>query len=220
MSIRILVVDDDPLVRSGLRLMLAAAPDVEVVGEVGDGTEVIDAVHRLTPDVVLMDIRMPVLDGIAATRALRARAGADGAPAVLVLTTFGADRTVVEALRAGSAGYLLKDTPPAEIVAAVRKVTAGEPVLSPGVTRSLIALATAEPHGGPEPDARDRLALLTSRERAVALAVAEGLSNGEIAERLHLSTSSVKAHLSSALTRLGLDNRIQLAILAHSAGGD
>lgn len=222
---RILVVDDDPLVRAGLRLMLGSAPDLEVVGEVGDGADVVDAVARLAPDVVLMDVRMPVLDGISATRAVRARG--EGAPEVLVLTTFGNDRTVVAALRAGAAGYLLKDTPPEEIVAAVRRVVAGEPVLSPAVLRDVIALATAE---GPaaargdgragrdaDPPSESSLAALTPRERDVAYAVAEGLSNAEIGERLYLSTSSVKAHLSSALTRLGLDNRIQLAILAHSA---
>ncbi|WP_345215289.1 response regulator transcription factor [Georgenia halophila] len=213
--IRVLLADDDPLVRSGLRLMLAAG-DLEVVGEVGDGSQVADAVARLAPDVVLMDIRMPLLDGIAATRSLRSPG-----LAVLVLTTFGHDRAVLEALRAGAAGYLLKDTPPTEIVAAIRKVADGEPVLSPAVTRSLIARATAPDEPGTRSrDALEALEALTARERDVALAVAEGLSNGEIAERLHLSTSSVKAHLSSALTRLGLDNRVQLAILAHSARCD
>lgn len=220
---RVLVVDDDPLVRSGLRLMLGSAPDLEVVGEVGDGADVLDAVGRLAPDVVLMDVRMPVLDGISATRAIRGR---EGAPEVLVLTTFGSDATVVSALRSGAAGYLLKDTPPAEIVAAVRRVAAGEPVLSPSVLRDVIALATgpdaepraAAPETGREADAQ-ALDVLTPRERDVAFAVAEGLSNAEISERLYLLTSSVKAHLSSALAKLGLDNRIQLAILAHSARG-
>ncbi|ACQ80934.1 two component transcriptional regulator, LuxR family [Beutenbergia cavernae DSM 12333] len=213
---RVLLVDDDPLVRAGLRLMLESAGDLDVVGEVGDGAEVVDAVARWAPDVVLMDIRMPVLDGIAATRALVDRPGAT--PAVLVLTTFGADRTVVDALRAGAAGYVLKDTPPAEIVEAVRRVAAGEAVLSPAVTRSLIDVATAadsEPEAGAA--ARRSLAALTERERDVADAVADGLSNGEIAARLYLSTSSVKTHLSSALTKLGLVNRVQLAILAHAS---
>lgn len=217
---RVLVVDDDPLVRSGLRLMLGSAPDLEVVGEVGDGADVLDAVAQVAPDVVLMDVRMPVLDGISATRAIRAR---EGAPEVLVLTTFGSDATVVTALRSGAAGYLLKDTPPAEIVAAVRRVAAGEPVLSPSVLRDVIALATAHDAGAdparPGQDGRSEQALeaLTPRERDVAFAVADGLSNAEIGERLYVSTSSVKAHLSSALAKLGLDNRIQLAILAHSA---
>lgn len=221
--IRVLLVDDDPLVRAGLRLMLGAAPDLEIVGEAGDGADVLDAVARLAPAVVLMDIRMPLLDGVAATAALT-RLGTD-APAVLVLTTFGADATVVAALRAGAVGYLLKDTPPAQIVEAVRRVAEGEPAFSPQVTRSLVALATTDPDRGGGPaagdartTAREQLGALTPREREVAAAVAHGLSNAEIATALHLSTSSVKVHLSSALAKLGLANRVQLAILAHEAG--
>jgi DNA-binding NarL/FixJ family response regulator len=218
-AIRVLLVDDDPLVRTGLRLMLKGAGDLAVVGEVGDGAGVADAVTRLRPDVVLMDIRMPHLDGVAATRSLTARAG--GSPAVIVLTTFDADATVLAALRAGAVGYLLKHTPPELIVAAVRRAAAGEAVLSPTVVRSLvdhIAAADGGPaRAGRAERARERLAVLTDRERDVAAAVAAGLSNAEVAERLFMSVGTVKAHVSSALTKLDLSNRIQLALLAHDA---
>jgi len=218
--IRVLVVDDDPLVRSGLTMMLGGAGDIEVVGGAADGADVVDAVARLAPHVVLMDVRMPVLDGIAATTALGRRMGSGfGDPAVVMLTTFDADETVLAALRAGAAGFLLKHTPPAQIVDAVRRAAAGDPVLSPSVTRSVIAMAAGRP--GPDApgdsDAVARMSLLTDREREVAHAVSQGLSNAEIAERLHLSTSSIKATISSALTRLDLTNRIQLAILAHES---
>ncbi|MCO1660010.1 response regulator transcription factor [Pseudonocardia sp. S2-4] len=214
--VRVLLVDDDPLVRSGLTMMLTGAGDIEVVGGVGDGAEVADAVARLRPRVVLMDIRMPVLDGIAATRALAARGDPARRPAVVVLTTFGADDNVLAAVRAGAAGFLLKHTPPAEIVAAVRRAAAGEPVLSPAAARALMELTRRG--GGARPAAAERLARLTDREREVAVALAEGLTNAEIAARLHLSVSSVKATVSAALTRLDLTNRVQLAILAHEAG--
>lgn len=213
--IRVLLVDDDPLVRTGLRLLLGGAGDIEVAGEVGDGTEVLDAVGRLAPDVVLMDIRMPLQDGIDATRALTRRGG--GAPAVIVLTTFDTDANVLESIRAGAAGFLLKHTPPERIVDAVRRAAAGEPVLSPNVLQQLLAhVAGAAPVA--QRRAGDRLALLSEREREVAVAVARGWSNGEIAERLYLSVGTVKAHVSSALTKLDLTNRIQLALLAHDAG--
>lgn len=212
--IRVLLVDDDPLVCAGLRLMLRGAPDLEVVGEAADGADVPDAVARLAPDVVLMDIRMPYLDGIAATRALTTRSGHH--PAVIVLTTFDADSTVLEALRAGAAGFLVKHTPPDRIIEAVRQAAAGEPVLSPSVARKLIAhVATGADSRAQE--ARERLSALSAREREVAQAVSAGLSNTEIAERLYLSVGAVKAHISSALAKLGLANRIQLAILAHDA---
>ena len=158
---------------------------------------------------------MPRLDGIAATRALTGRAGPR--PAVVVLTTFDGDDTVLGALRAGAAGYLLKHTPPAEIVDAVRRAAAGEPVLSPAVARSVIAMAADRSPAGPDHDALHRIGVLSERERDVAVAVAEGLSNAEIAQRLHLSVSSVKSTLSGALTKLDLTNRTQLAILAHEA---
>ncbi|WP_325048872.1 response regulator transcription factor [Micromonospora craterilacus] len=218
--IRVLLVDDDALVRTGLRLMLGGAPELEVVGEAADGVDVADAVTRSRPDVVLMDVRMPLLDGIAATRGVTTRAG--HRPVVIVLTTFDADATVVEALRAGAAGFLLKHTPPERIVDAVRRAAAGEPVLSPTVARTLIDRVAA---GGGPPDARrqrarERLALLTEREQEVARAVAAGLSNADIAARLYLSVGTVKAYVSSALARLELTNRTQLALMAHDAAED
>jgi len=223
--IRVLIVDDDPLVRSGLTMMLGGAADMEVVGEAANGADVVDAVTRLAPHVVLMDVRMPVLDGVAATTALSrrpdpVRGGDLPRPAVVMLTTFHADETVLAALRAGAAGFLLKHTAPAEIVDAVRRAAAGDPVLSPGVTRSVIAMAAQHQQGAGTPGTSDALArmdLLTDRERQVAHAVSDGLSNAEIGEQLHLSTSSIKATISSALTRLDLTNRIQLAILAHES---
>lgn len=218
--VRVLLVDDDPLVRSGLRIMLSGDGDIEVVGEAGDGSEVPAAVAEHRPHVVLMDVRMPGTDGIAATEALR---GDGSGPQVLVLTTFDADATVVRALRAGAAGYLLKHTAPERIVEAVRRAAAGEPVLSPGVARALMdRVAGADPLERDEAPsrrerARERLALLTEREREVAEAVTAGLSNAEIAERLYMSMGTVKAHVSSALTKLDLSGRVQLALLTHDA---
>jgi DNA-binding NarL/FixJ family response regulator len=213
--IRVLVVDDDPLVRAGLRLMLGGAPDLELVGDAADGDEVLDAVRAHSPDVVLMDVRMARVDGISAIRSLRS-APLETVPAVIVLTTFRSDATVLDALRAGAAGFLLKHTPPEEIVTAIRTAAAGQPTVSPDVLRQLIDHVAGS---SPRPCAPevDPLAPLTAREREVALAVAEGLGNADIAERLYLSHGSVKAHISSALTKLSLDNRIQLAILAHDA---
>ncbi|MFI6817123.1 response regulator [Nonomuraea sp. NPDC050328] len=214
--IRVLLVDDDPLVCAGLRLMLRGDPDIDVVGDAADGADVMDAVDRLTPDVILMDVRMPYLDGISATRAVTTRQG--HRPEVIVLTTFDGDATVLAALRAGAAGFLVKHTPPDQIVRAVRQAAAGEPVLSPGVTRTLISHVTRDAtRDHRTAQASARLSLLSPREREVAQAVAEGISNSEIADRLHLSVGAVKAHISSALTKLGMVNRIQLAILAHDA---
>lgn len=212
--VRVLLVDDDPLVRSGLRLMLAGHPGLEVVGDAADGDEVVAAVDAVAPDVVLLDIRMPRQDGLSALRALRA--GRGNPPAVVVLTTFRADAVVLEALRAGASGFLLKHTPPEQIVEAVLVAATGEPTVSPDVLGQLIehvrGSAPVE-----RPERADRLEPLTDREREVAFAVADGLANGEIAERLYLSIGSVKAHLSSSLTKLGLENRVQLAIAAHES---
>jgi DNA-binding NarL/FixJ family response regulator len=214
--IRVLLVDDDALVRSGLRLMLAGADGIEVVGEADDGRGVLAAVDAHRPDVVLMDIRMPQVDGIAATRLLR---GQPRPPAVLVLTTFDADELVLRALQAGAAGFLLKDTPPAEIVRAIESVHAGEGMLSPAIARRLIALVAGE-DGAAERQARarERLAELTEREREVALALGRGYANAEIARELHMSVATVKAHVSRLLAKLELDNRVQIALLVHDAG--
>ncbi|MFI5806269.1 response regulator [Streptomyces sp. NPDC051561] len=214
--ITLLLVDDDPLVRAGLTFMLGGAEDIEIIGEAADGAQALDAVRELRPDVVLMDIRMPVLDGLSATERLRA---APDAPEVVVLTTFHADEQVLRALRAGAAGFVLKDTPPAEIVAAVRRVAAGDPVLSPAVTQQLITHVAAP--GGTEDRkgrAQQRLGQLAEREREVALAVGRGCSNAEIAAELYMSVPTVKTHVSRILAKLDLNNRVQIALLAHDAG--
>ncbi|MBB5628908.1 DNA-binding NarL/FixJ family response regulator [Sphaerisporangium krabiense] len=212
--IRVLIVDDDPLVRAGLTLMLRAAPDLHIVGAVADGGEVRSAVAEHGPDVVLMDIRMNGLDGIEATRRLRAGVGA---PEVLVLTTFDADDLVFRALRSGASGFLLKDTPPEGIVDAVRKVMAGEPILSPSVTRKLIAHLMPEEENQRRADARQILTRLSDREREVALAVGQGKPNATIATELHMSVGTVKGYISRILTKTNLDNRVQLALIVHDA---
>ncbi|MGV9314670.1 response regulator transcription factor [Streptomyces sp. NPDC003691] len=219
MTIRLLVVDDDPLVRAGLSLMLGGAGDLLIVGEAADGSEVPALVERLAPDVVLMDIRMPYVDGLTATEELRAR---PGAPEVVVLTTFHADEQVLRALRAGAAGFVLKDTSPAEIVAAVRRVANGEPVLSPAVTRQLMSHVAG---GAPAPGADSRRSaalartdLLAEREREVAVGVGRGRSNAEIAASLYMSVPTVKTHVSRILAKLGFNNRVQIALLVHDAG--
>jgi DNA-binding NarL/FixJ family response regulator len=213
--VRVLIVDDDALVRSGLRMMLAGAEGLRVVGEVDDGRGVLAAVDVHRPDVVLMDIRMPELDGIAATRLLRTQ---PDPPAVVVLTTFDADELVVGALRAGAAGFLLKDTPPAEIVRAIELVHGGDGMLSPAVARRLIALVAGDSDAGERQErARRRLAALSGREREVALAVGRGLANAEIADELYMSVATVKAYVSRLLTKLGVDNRVQIALLVQEA---
>jgi DNA-binding NarL/FixJ family response regulator len=217
--IRVLIVDDDPLVRAGLSMIMKGTPDIIVVGEAVDGTDVVRAAHEHTPHVVLMDIRMPRVDGIAATAALRQRAGA-GAPEVIVLTTFDTDEHVLRALRAGASGFLVKDTPPAQIVDAIRRVATGEATLSPTVVRQLIAhVTTASPeHTDRRRAALRRLDALTERERDVALALARGQSNAEIAGQAFMSVATVKAYVSRLLTKLDLNNRVQIAILVHDAG--
>ena len=212
---RVLLVDDDPLVRSGLRMMLAGAEGIDVVGEVDDGRGVLAAVDTQHPDVVLMDIRMPQLDGIAATRLLREQ---PGAPAVLVLTTFQADELVLSALRSGAAGFLVKDTPPAELVRAIEAVHSGDSVLSPTVTRTLVQLVAGDADADRRHEqASERMAALTKREREVALAVGRGLANAEIAAELFMSVATVKAYVSRLLTKLGVDNRVQIALLVQEA---
>ena len=213
--IRVLIVDDDALVRAGLSMMLAGSDDVRVVAEASDGAEVPAAVDAYGPDVVLMDIRMPGVDGLAATEELRRR---ENAPQIIVLTTFDADEHVLRALRAGAAGFLLKDTPPPDILRAIRLVAAGEAMLSPTVTRRLIAHVADDGLGGRRARARELLDRLTDREREVAVAIGQGKSNAEIAAELYMSVATVKAHVSRLLQKLELDNRVQIALLAHDAG--
>jgi len=212
----VVIADDQELVRDGFKLMLDVEPDIDVVGEAADGAEAVAAERRLEPDVVLMDIRMPEIDGIAATRLLAAQ---PDPPAVLVLTTFDADELVLRALQAGAAGFLLKDTPPAEIVRAIELVHAGDGMLSPTVTRRLISLVAGDSDAGARAEqARDRLATLSPRERDVALAVGRGETNAEIAAALYLSVATVKAHVSRLLDKLEVDNRVQIALLVQAAG--
>jgi len=213
--IRVLVVDDDALVRAGLSMLLAGVEDIEIVGEATDGSQVAQAVAEHRPDVVLMDIRMPGMDGLAATELLRAHGDA---PEVIVLTTFEADDYVLRALRAGASGFLVKDTPPADIVRGVRAVAAGEPMLSPTVTRRLIGHVTDSEGGERQRHARERLERLTEREREVAVAIGQGKSNAEISRELYMSVATVKAHVSRVLEKLELNNRVQIALLAHDAG--
>jgi DNA-binding NarL/FixJ family response regulator len=213
--IRVLIVDDDALVRAGLSMMLAGTDDIRVVAEAADGGEVGGAVDAYRPDVVLMDIRMPGVDGLAATEQLRAR---KDAPHVIVLTTFDADDHVLRALRAGAAGFLLKDTPPPDIMRAVRLVAAGDAMLSPAVTRRLIEHVADDGVGARRARARELLDRLTDREREVAIAIGQGKSNADIAAELYMSVATVKAHVSRLLTKLELGNRVQIALLAHDAG--
>jgi DNA-binding NarL/FixJ family response regulator len=212
--IRVVLVDDDPLVRSGLALILGGADDVEVVGQAGDGRAGLAAVAEHDPDVVLMDIRMPVMDGVEATAALLRR---PNPPRVIVLTTFGADEHVVRALSAGAHGFLLKDTAPADIVAAVRRVVTGDPTLSPAVISTLIDQVTRQREPERARTARERLARLTGREREIADAVGRGLSNAEIAAELYLSVPTVKAHVGRLFAKLEVDNRVQIALCVHDA---
>ncbi|HEX7165202.1 MAG TPA: response regulator transcription factor [Trebonia sp.] len=212
-EIRVLLVDDDALVRAGLSMMLNGAGDLVIVGEAGDGDQVPAAVAKHKPDVVLMDLRMPRVDGITATRRLRA---VPQPPEVIVLTTFDADENVLGALRAGASGFLLKDAPPAQIAEAIRRVAAGDPILSPAVTRRLMRRAADQENT--KEQALRQLAGLSPREREVVQAIAEGQTNAEIAASLLMSVPTVKAHVTHILTKAGLANRTQIALLAHDAG--
>jgi len=214
--VRVLIVDDDALVRSGLRLMLSGSERVEVVAEADDGGGVLAAVDAHRPDVVLMDLRMPKVDGLAATELLRRQ---PRPPRVLVLTTFDADELVLRALRAGADGFLLKDTPPAEIVKAIELVAGGDGILSPAVARQLIEHVAAEGSGADarRVDAQERLESLTEREREVARAIGQGKSNADIAAELYMSVATVKAHVTRVLSKLDADNRVQIALLVQDA---
>lgn len=213
--IRLAIVDDDPMVRAALGMMLGGNSGITVVGEATNGEEALTVVPESGAAVVLMDIRMPVRDGLSATEVLLSR---DSSLKVIVLTTFDADDMVLRALRLGAAGFMLKDTPPARLVEAIKTVAAGQPMLSPSVTAQLIAAVTGPDSGADERhDARTRLATLTDREREVAEAVGRGLSNAEISAELFMGVPTVKTHVGRLFTKLGVDNRVQVAILVHDA---
>ncbi|TDC77115.1 response regulator [Streptomyces hainanensis] len=218
MTIRVMLVDDQVLLRTGFKMVLAAQPDMEVVAEAGDGLEAIEALRNTTVDIVLMDVRMPRLDGVEATRRIcQEGAGGPGDPKVLILTTFDLDEYAFSGLKAGAAGFMLKDVPPDELLAAIRSVHSGDAVVAPSTTRrlldrfvSLLPTAGTAPHPG--------IALLTDREREVLTLIAQGLSNGEIARRLFVSEATVKTHVGRILGKLGLRDRVQAVVLAYETG--
>ena len=212
---RVIIVDDDPLVRSALTLMLGGQHEIVVVGEAGDGQSGLALCAEVAPDLVLMDIRMPVLNGLEATRQLHA---ASDPPKVIVLTTFDADDQVIEALAAGADGFLLKDTAPDEIVHAIRTVAGGEAMLSPSVTRTVIGRVRSQGVTERTRAAASRLSLLTDREKEVATSVGRGLTNADIAAELYLSVPTVKAHVSRLFEKLDVTNRVQIAMVVHDAG--
>ncbi|GAA5075783.1 response regulator [Thermocatellispora tengchongensis] len=219
MTIRVLLVDDQPLLRTGFRLILEAEPDLTVVGEAGDGKAAQDQSRALLPDVVLMDIRMPGVDGIDATRRIvrEASAGAH-VPKVLVLTTFDLDEYIVEALRAGASGFLLKDVPPDELVQAIRVVAAGDAIVAPSVTRRLLDRFAARLPSAYQQATPARLDRLTERELEVLRLIARGMSNAEIAAKLVVSETTVKTHVGNVLTKLALRDRVQAVVLAYETG--
>jgi DNA-binding NarL/FixJ family response regulator len=224
MTIRVVLADDQALLRKGFRMILEAEDDMEIVGEAPDGADAVRLVELYTPDVVLMDVRMPVLDGIEATRAITDSA-AGAQTRVLILTTFDLDEYAFSALRAGASGFLLKDVPPGELIAAMRTVARGDAVVSPRITRRLLeeyahTLPDLADHSndGDAPGENPALASLTEREREVLLAVADGLSNAEIAERLYVSEATVKSHVGRLLAKLGLRDRVQAVVFAFQSG--
>jgi DNA-binding NarL/FixJ family response regulator len=216
-SVRVLLVDDQSLLRAGFRMILQAQPGIDVVGEAADGAEAVRQAQALSPDVVLMDVRMPVMDGIAATAVITAWADH---PRILVLTTFDLDEYAFAALRAGASGFVLKDLPPQELATAIRAVAAGDAVVAPRITRQLLdrlADHLHTPGENPEPSPSP-LATLTIREREVFAEVANGLTNAEIAARLRLSEATVKTHITHVLAKLGLRDRVQIVIYAYQNG--
>jgi DNA-binding NarL/FixJ family response regulator len=215
--IRVLVVDDQGLVRAGFRMILEAQPDVEVVGEAVDGLEAVEAARRLRPDVVLMDIRMPRLDGLEATRRL-AGPGASNPVKVLILTTFDLDEYVYEALRAGASGFMLKDTPPEQLVAAIHVVSSGDALLSPAITKRVIEEFIRRPPSTIATTPSPKVADLTARELEVLGFMARGLSNAEIAKDLFVSETTVKTHVARILMKLGLRDRVQAVVFAYETG--
>jgi DNA-binding NarL/FixJ family response regulator len=221
-GIRVLIADDEALVRAGFRVLVDSAPDLHVVGEAADGIQAVRQARALQPDVVLMDIRMPIMPGLEATRVILDGDGDgdgdghDRPPRILIVTTFDEDEHVFEALRSGASGFLLKDTPPEQLLDAIRVVAGGDALLTPSITRRLIAEFARSPRPGPAPGAA--LGLLTEREREVLVQVAAGLSNAEIAGRLHLSIPTVKTHVSRLLSKLGGRDRAQLVVFAYEAG--
>ncbi|MBP8538287.1 response regulator transcription factor [Streptomyces sp. MK37H] len=219
MSIRVMLVDDQVLLRTGFRMVLAAQPDMEVVAEAGDGVEALQVLRSTAVDVVLMDVRMPKLDGVEATRRICER---DGAPKVIILTTFDLDEYAFSALKAGAGGFMLKDVPPGELLAAIRAVHSGDAVVAPSTTRRLLdrfaPILPGSGAGGSGGRARPELDRLTDREREVVLLVAQGLSNGEIAARLVLSEATVKTHVGRILTKLELRDRVQVVVMAYETG--
>ncbi|MGK5630681.1 response regulator [Streptomyces sp. URMC 123] len=216
MSIRVMLVDDQMLLRTGFRMVLQAQPDMEVVAEAGDGLEALEVLRATRVDVVLMDVRMPRLDGVEATRRICERG--EGAPRVLILTTFDLDEYAFSALKVGASGFMLKDVPPSELLAAIRAVHSGDAVVAPSTTRRLLdRFSPMLPSAGGEPK-HTELDRLTEREREVMLLVAQGLSNSEIAGRLVLSEATVKTHVGRILTKLGLRDRVQAVVLAYETG--
>ncbi|MCJ0892880.1 MULTISPECIES: response regulator transcription factor [unclassified Rhodococcus (in: high G+C Gram-positive bacteria)] len=212
MPITVVVVDDQELMRMGLNMVLEAQDDIEVVGEASDGAAAVEAVTRLAPTVVLMDIRMPGIDGVAATRTIT-ESGSEAR--VLVMTTFDLDDNVLGALRAGASGFLLKDTPPEDLISAIRSVAAGDAVVSPKVTKRLLSRFVAQSESIADASVLDAL---TGREREVLVHLATGLSNAEIAAVLHLSEATIKTHIGRILTKLGVRDRVQAVVLAYETG--
>ena len=216
MSVRVLIVDDQALVRAGFRMILESEPDVEIVGEAGDGAEALEAARELSPDVILMDIRMPNLDGLEATRRLLETPGE--APRVLMLTTFDLDEYVYEALRAGASGFMLKDTPPEQLVEAIHVVARGDALLSPTITKRVIEEFIRRPPSTIPVERPAKLAELTARELEVLGFMARGLSNAEIATDLFVSETTVKTHVARILMKLGLRDRVQAVVFAYESG--